>query len=266
MADLVQEHSKASGFRTSQKHYGTQLGVFPASGVLFRVTAVTTTTTVFKAEIFENLGNALGSMTLDNLFNSGFKIKVINATSAANIGVVTDITDFTSATGEFTTVALPATYTVGDILMLVADEVVSGTRKVLQQTPSGAVTAWVKGASHALFTVTGRVRINEIVAFNDIALVGATTTMLIDDSVGGSVLLGSVTCADMDLGDAWAGRDTGVTGDIFAVDEAESVILGACDIDLTLSNNTNINPGQMTVYIDFEPLSSDGNIVPATWD
>ena len=125
MSDNLGTHMDAAALRVAEIHGGRVMGMPNFTGVLIRVTEVVTGTTVFKAEVLENMGQALGSVTLDDLFNAGWKIKGIKCTTAGNVGLVRDVTDFVTATGTVTTAAMSGTYTVGDILALAPDEILT---------------------------------------------------------------------------------------------------------------------------------------------
>ena len=117
--------SDKSGFRVGGIYNGSMMGVLPYCGMIIRVTAVDTTTTIFRAEIMRALGQDVGAQDLTNMFAVGWKIKGIQCAQAANEGLVKDITAFDHDLGKFTTAAMTGTYTVGDILGLIPDEIAS---------------------------------------------------------------------------------------------------------------------------------------------
>ena len=176
MADNLGQHTQSSGFRVAGIHGGRVMGMLPFTGVLIRVTEVVTTTTVFKAELLENMGLALGTATLDDLFNAGWKIKGIK--TANNNGVIVDITDFATATGAVTTAAMSGgTYVVGDVLALAPDEIMVpiGQPVELTKTPVGVAvgTGGVGGAR-----VTGGTPLSGAVAGGNIRLTRASVQVL----------------------------------------------------------------------------------------
>lgn len=120
--------TRASGFRLFQSFGSTYMGPIPyGGGLLLRVTAVDTTTTVFGVEMLENFADTVGALSLDDMLNSGWKVRCIYSTQASNIGCERDITDFVIATGRVTTVAMPATYTVGDLIAILPNQYEEGT-------------------------------------------------------------------------------------------------------------------------------------------
>jgi len=175
-----QTHKKASGFVNGEIHGGKIMDGFPFAGMLIRVTKVTTSTSVFEAEVLRSFGETVGDLTLDDLFNSGWKIKCILATEASNIGLIRDITDFDIDLGQVTTAVMAATYTVGDILALIPDEIA---------LPAGQI-----------FTVTKRI--------TKIAVTYAIAVDVTGVSSGGTV--GLIKAAIQNGANAAGGATTGI--------------------------------------------------------
>lgn len=182
--DVMSEH----GFRTGQIFAGSIKGLMPTS-FLVRVSAVTTTTTVFRCEVLEDLDTSQGSR-LDDLFNNVFAVMGIKCASALNNKAIRDITDFDSETGEFTTSAMPGTYTVDDVLMidLIGNLIAASGGIVFAGIPTtlanGETTLFnILGGDVRVFEIAGKVT-TEVGA-------GVTNAKIVYDN--------AVSAADIDL-------------------------------------------------------------------
>jgi len=174
--------------------------------------------------------------------------------------------DFTETEGRKADTAVNVVGTTASIMAYIKGLVAAAGSRLTKQTPSAAAAAWVKNTAYALVTATGVVRIKKVIAVCDIKATGATTTLTLrTNTVGTPALLAAVTATDLEIGDIWAGRETATHALEFGVDESESVVVKDCDIDLFLSNNTNLSTGQYTFYFDWEPVSAGATLVAATW-
>ena len=235
-------------------------GVNTGGGLYARAQAVVTTTTA-QSMTFKAL-RGYG----DDFFNGWYAIGQ-ECTAIAELEA-NPIANYTSTTGICTFTAdqsgAPA---VNDNLRLVPPEwVMSNGMWVSKATPSGATTPWVKNLAHRLFTVTGNVMIHAAYGDCTISLVGATTTAALGTAIDTAGLIASVTCEAIDVGDIWCGRGIATIDSEIGYIDAAPVILADTDIDIALSNNTDINPGGITFYIKWSPISAGAKVVPAVWD
>lgn len=109
--------------------------------------------------------------------------------------------------------------------------------------------------SVSLFTVTGDVRIENIVAICKEDLAGATATIAVGIAGNTAGLIASTTATDIDNGENWvdsapATIEASIVG---------RVIPAGADIIATIAT-ANITDGTIDFYIEFTPLSTDGDI------
>lgn len=153
-----------SGFRKAEQHYGGHIyGMFPGCGGLIRVTKVVTTTTVFEAELLQELGEPYGNVSLVDMFNNGWAVKGIQCGQAGNEGLIRDITDFDETNGKVTTVAMSATYTVGDILWIAPIELLIPIGASIVLHKGSTITPTTAGAGVALSgAASGSILVEEL--------------------------------------------------------------------------------------------------------
>ena len=179
----------ASGYSIGEQGGFQIWGNMPACGYVMRITSVTTTTTVFRAETFRSIGSPLAAITLDDMFNAGWYILGLQMTGATNEGLYRDITDFTSATGEFTTAAMLTTYAIGDLVGLVPEYLITGRTEIeAVALTTASISGNTQVDSSLVYTNNNSfpVMIDEIVVVTVTAdLVGPTNLELSTNNVQG---------------------------------------------------------------------------------
>ena len=133
------------------------------------------------------------------------------------------------------------------------------------QTPDASAGNWT-AASWDVFTVTGEVYVHAAFAVVDEALTGASTLAF---GVSGTTgcLIASTTAAATNLdavNDVWIGRSTASYARYNGEVDGGGVILSDCSVELTVSA-ASVTNGQLTFYILYTPISSDGLVEADTW-
>jgi len=195
-------YNKATGFAVGEMHGGVLVGAMNAPLIL-RVSEVTTTTTVFKAEVFNMVGQAFGGVATTDMFANRFLVQYLQGSQSTNVGHARYVTAFAPATGTFTTDAMPATYTAGDTLLLIPSIMFQGTdgyylsHSILLTTGLGTETA----ATHETLTVTGACRI-KFMALCMADITGAGNIQF-GDATNTSLIIPSTTGTAIDVGEVW---------------------------------------------------------------
>jgi len=260
----------ASGFKKHEKHYGNQYkGMFPLGG-LIRVTQVDTTTTIFRAELLTDIGSPIGSIALDNLFNSGWKVKGVLCTESSNVGAIRDISDYAVETGQVTTAAMPATYTVGDVLLLAPDEFFAGAFGEFSSLHpnygkhSITMAAGTTGSvtTHQIFTVTGLVRMRILVECSTL-LVGATARIQLGYTGDTDAFIDDTLATNIDASELWA---SDVSGNIIKVGAYDDFVLDFITNGINIGyeiTTAAITAGVLQFHYVWEPLEADAKVVEA---
>lgn len=186
-----------SGFKTGHVDVSSNdlYSMFPASGVLVRVTSVTSTT-VFYVEGLK--GFRTGTSTLDqvdSLFPGNYKLRGVSCFTTANEGFEVSISAYVSGSGKFTTSAWGTALTKGDVLALVPVEQNLAEGRYIK-VDTGVIVSdnlndgWDSTMFHPILDVTGLCRVQIltecVTALTDAAgasyvalgAVGATTAII----------------------------------------------------------------------------------------
>ena len=175
--------------------------------------------------------------------------------------------DFTEGIGRKADAAVLAESTTASIIAYLKGILNISGEVVSVQTPDGSVTPWTLNASHRLFTVTGEVIVHAIFGKVDEALTGISTAQV---GVAGSTaaLIAQLANAGATLNavnDIWVGRTASSGARYIGILDAGGVILSDIDIDLTIGL-ANVTNGQITFYVVWSSMSSDGDVSAAVWD
>ena len=133
----------------------------------------------------------------------------------------------------------------------------------LVQTVDGSTTKWTP-AAHRLFTVTGVVKLVSYFGDVDETLTEENGAETIEVGIAGNtalIIAQLAAPANLATGDIWV-LTTVLPGAVLA----DPIVIADTDIDLVVAGGTGIDDGQITFYVEWEPISSGALLVPAVWD
>ena len=123
-------------------------------------------------------------------------------------------------------------------------------------TFTGAANLGAVGAV-PLFTVTGEVMVDKIMAYCTTNLAGATATLALGVTSGTSDFIAATTATDIDADEFWV--DTGPDPNGVALPAAMQDIMITDNI-IGTAGTANITGGVLEVTVFWTPISSDGDI------
>ena len=252
-----------SGFKIGRVSSSDDVyGLFPAGGVLARVTTASSTT-VFYVEVLKGLGGGVGSYTLDDVFVGSYQVRGISCYTAANEGTFQYISAYDVETGKLTVSTAWGTALVAGDVVSIEPKGTGADRYILVDTgtladPAG-VNGWDSTGTHVILDVTGLVRVKILVECVT-NLAGGTATCAVGATGAATTIIGTTTATTIDAG-IWI-NNTGETA--ILVTPANSIfdyVTPGDDIIFTLAT-ANLSAGRLKFHCWVTPLAPGASVVP----
>ncbi len=182
---------------------GDVYGAFPATGVLVRVTAVTSAT-VFRIELLREVGGGVGSYDLDSLFVAGYRLRGLRCATLANEGVWHIFTNFAVSSGQVTTTTWGTALAVGDILVL-EPRGASSSVDVYIRVDTGVIVSdnlndgWDSTMFHPIIDITGLCQVKILVECT-VDLTGVSATIALGAPGATSTMIATTAAPLLDVG------------------------------------------------------------------
>jgi len=258
-----------SGFKVGHVDVSSSdlYGMFPAEGVLVRVTSVTSAT-VFKVEGLAGfVTGSYGTATqVDSLFTGNYVLRGVSCFTTANEGVAQTITAYNKGSGQFTTTAWGTALIRGDILALVPVSSLMAAAQYIR-VDTGVIVSnndgvgWDSTMFHTVLNVTGIVRV-QIMAEIVTDLAGATATVALGVAGMATAFIAATTATELDAG-VWYNTINEATVTLSFVNAVKDLVSIGDDVGLTVGT-ADLSGGRIIFHCWVTPLATGAGAVAGT--